>query len=207
MFADQADGGVELTEDLSAEQAQAAVTQDGDEGSTLDGQLAEDLEGGGQGFGEDGLVVVNVGGDFQEIADGKGEIVGEAAVAAGDAQDGAAATVFHEAFAAHVAFAADAVDGADDAFAEPGLIAAGTEGFDAADEFVTEDAGEEHVAFNQFQVGSADAHAQGADERFAGSRFRLRIVFDQAEASVFEDQRTHERFSVWGRKRLEIRRG
>jgi len=75
------------------------------------------VEGGGEGMGEDGVVVVHMVGDGDEIAEGEGELFGEAAISPLDAEDGAGSTMGAEAGSAEVALAALGGDGADNALA------------------------------------------------------------------------------------------
>src|SRR5262249_1780803 len=92
--------------DLGDENAEGAGAEDGDVHPRLEADLARDLEGGGQRLNEDGLLVGERVGQDVAVAGGDYEALGEGAVAADDADDGAPAAVVGEAGAAHVALAA-----------------------------------------------------------------------------------------------------
>lgn len=99
VFSDDEDvsffGGV--GEDLYDEEAEGAVTEDEAAVAGFDGGLFDDLEGGGEGFDEDGLVVGERVRDGVDVSLGDDDLLGEGAVVVYDAEDGAVAAVVCEA--------------------------------------------------------------------------------------------------------------
>lgn len=140
--------------DLGDEEAEFAVSENGDALAFQFAELLVDFEGGGDGFAEDGFVVGESGGDGEEIFFGEREIFGEGTRVLDDAEDGAGGAVAAKTMGAGGALAARKIDFADDAATEPG----GGVGFlDDADEFVAGAAGETVVPAEEFEVGVADA--------------------------------------------------
>ena len=199
VFADELDVRGESCEDLSAEQAEASVAEDGDAISFRDVDLARDFDGGGEGLGEDGLVVGNGIGYSQEIGDREREALGEAAVAFVDAEHGAVAAMLGPTTGAQVAFSAGAVDGSDDAFADPVRGGGIGNGFDYGDKLVAEHAFVRHVAFAEFDVGGADADEKRAEDGFAGERGGDGLI-EESELALSEADGFHARDFPWAER-------
>lgn len=157
------DGEAMGEQDLADEQAEFAVAEDGDLGAFRDAELLEDFAGGGDGFGEDGDVIGEGPGDFEEVFHREGEEFGEGAGMFDDAEYGAAGAVAAETAAAPGAAAAGEVDLTDDTFADP----LGGSLFHDADELVAGDAGEAVVAGEEFEIGITDAGGGHTDESAA----------------------------------------
>ena len=139
---------------LGDEEAEFAVSENGDALAFEFAELLLDFAGGGDGFAEDGFVIGENGRDGKEIFFGEGQIFGERTRVLDDAEDGAGGAVAAETMSAGGALAARKIDFADDSATEPG----GGVGFlDDADEFVAGAAGETVVPAEEFEVGVANA--------------------------------------------------
>ncbi|MBS3820423.1 MAG: hypothetical protein GVY16_00045 [Planctomycetes bacterium] len=79
--------------DEPAQQAQPSVAEDGNPVVRLYLHLLEDAADRGERLDEDGGIVVDAVRHDTKILDRQGEVLGEAAVAAGNAKDGAAGVV------------------------------------------------------------------------------------------------------------------
>jgi hypothetical protein len=173
-------------EHLRGEQAQLAVPEHDAIGAGLDAHLLEDLEGRGEGFGEDGELVGHARGHGVEIRDRHAHELGEGAVGAQDAHHVAAGTVSPQAGRAERAAAAREVDLAHDALADERRRALD----DRSDELVSEHAAEAEVALHDLEIGVADPRQRDAHDRGLGVRLRERDVAYGSAVSV-EHERTH----------------
>ncbi|MEY2725758.1 MAG: hypothetical protein RLZZ458_1625, partial [Planctomycetota bacterium] len=163
VFADDADVAVVMFEHLSAEVAEATVTEY-DGGAAGDGQLLWNSTGCSNRFNEDrgGIGDLRRYGVQVDFRNEHG--FGEGAVVIEDADDGASWAVGGKATAAEAADVTGAVDFPDDSLA--GIAARARD----ADEFVAEDTAETHVALTKLQVGFANAGFEHVDGDFAGQR-------------------------------------
>ena len=181
MAAEEMDLGTADLEDLSDEEAEFAIAEDGDSFAFQLAELLLDFAGGGDGFSEDGFFVREGGRDGEEVRFGEGEIFGEGARVLDDAEDGAGGAVAAEALRASRAVAAGKVDFADDAAADPG---GGVGLLDDADELVAGATGEAVVAAEEFEIGVADAGEDDADQGMAfgaAGLFDVDTAFGQAD--------------------------
>ena len=175
MTAELVDAVAVGVEDQGDEQAQFAIAQHGDRIAQGDGDLIQDLAGGGQGLQEHGTVCGDVVGEDVQIALREGEELGEGAGVLDDSQHGAVGAVASHALAAPFAMRAGEVDFAGHAFADEG----GGAGFHhLGDELVAGRSGEGVVAALQFEIGIADAAGQQAEESEPLGTRRNRQVAD-----------------------------
>jgi hypothetical protein len=133
--------------------------------------LREDLMGGRERLDENCGFIVNRIGNWNKVALGEPQILGEGAVAAENTEDGAIRAVASEALDAYATRSARGIYLADDApAAQVAMVAL----HHLADEFVTRNSAVTHVTFREFKVGAADsceAHAHDAfARRFSGFR-------------------------------------
>jgi hypothetical protein len=142
-----------ILEHLGDEQAELAVAEHETSRARLERHLLEDLEGGGEGFGEDGALVRHVVGHLVEVAGGNPYPLREGAVRALDSHHAAGRAVPGKTSRARRAAAAREVDLADDAATAPAFGAV----LHDADELVPQHAAEAHVALHQLEVGVAHA--------------------------------------------------
>jgi hypothetical protein len=68
--------------------------------------------------------------------------------------------------------------------------------FHDANEFMARDSTEVHIAFDQFQIGVADASRSDPDQGFTRSGHRLRPIFFQSQYLI-KNQGLHPYFSFW----------
>jgi hypothetical protein len=105
-----------------------------------------------------------------EVFYGKGEILGERPVSAADPQDLASPAVRGQVSPAHGALAADHVDFSHHPPMEPGRVRRACH---FAYEFMPRHSPEAAIAFEDLQIGAADARQPHPDQDFAGLGFRL----------------------------------
>jgi hypothetical protein len=187
VLAEEADGGVLARENLGGEEGDGPVAEDGDVGLALDADGLGGVECGGEGVGEEGVIVGDGSGDFDEVGKGKGEAIGEGAVVAVEAEDFAVGAVDGQPGAAAGAVPADDVGGTDDAFSfekggRLGVGVGGGEGdrdFDDGDELMSECGGVGWVA-DGGEVEGGDAHAEGAEDGLARRGHRFGVVGHEA---------------------------
>ena len=148
--------------------------------------LLLDFQRGGQRFGKNGGLIGDGGGDRVEVFERQGEVLGERAVAALNAQHGAAQAVGVAPGAAFRARAAGRVDFAAHALAAPFVRPL----FHHPHELVAERAAKIPVALHQFEIGVANAGLQHADQGFAGRRDGAGLIGAQGGAG-FESQGQH----------------
>lgn len=171
-------------EDLGDEEAELAVTKNGDPFALQLAELLLDFAGGGDGFAKDGLFVGEGSRDGEEVHFREGQPLGEGAGVLDDAEDGAGGTVAAETLGARGAVAAGEVDFADDAAADPRR---GIGFLDDADELVAGAADETVVAAEEFEIGVADAGEGDADQRMifgaagAAGGFDVDAAFGKAD--------------------------
>src|ERR1041385_7350153 len=115
MLADDTHRTADGLQHLGDEQAEAAITQDSNPAPTIQLDLLENLERGGERLDKDGLVVIDGRGEDVEIGRRKAYVISESAVVIEDAQYGALAAMGREAGEAQIAAAANNVYFTDDA--------------------------------------------------------------------------------------------
>ena len=151
---------------LRDQQAHAAVADDGHTRARIDGHLLEDAARGGHRLREHRRLVVHAVGHFVQVDRRQRQILGKRPVVLADADDVAVVAVLLDPARAPVTVPAPDVDLADDALADPGGVRR-RRLLDDADELVAGDAGELGVAFEDLEIGAADAGAPDADETIA----------------------------------------
>jgi hypothetical protein len=180
---------------LNHEQAKLAIAQDRAAAVSREQDLLQHLKGGGEWLHEDRLIVRYLVWNNVEIACRQDEELGVAAIAPQDTEHRATLTVSLKAAPALQARAAGCVDLTDDPSSrERGVWSS----LDTADELVSWDAAEAHVAAGQLEIGIADASPQHPHERFIRGGRRRGDVVAEAERSV-KQQRAHAEQSVGSR--------
>ena len=185
MFADDEHSLASVGENLRAEIAQAAVSQNDDAISSLDRQLSRDLKGGGDRLREDGDIGRHGVGHHMKIALRDGDELCERAIVVENPDHGSMRTVARPPREAGLARPATAIDLADDAAANVGSVLRDPH------ELVAENAGKSHVTADQLQVGFADARAEYSDQGFSRSRRRHRPVRAERCAVAIQNYRSH----------------
>ncbi len=122
-----------------------------------------------------------------QVLHGQREILGEGAVAPGNAEDRAALAMSATARGARAARAAHGVDLTHD----PPAGERCTPVLDDADKLVSRDAGERVIAPGELDVGVADPGLEDPDERLPSGRVGPRDVVSEDQLTVFEPQRAH----------------
>src|SRR5262249_39305353 len=89
VLTDESELAAGALENLHDEKTKAAITEDSDTGAFFDGHLAQDLESGGERFGENSLFVGDMIGDGVKIAGGQAQVFREGAIAILDSEHGA----------------------------------------------------------------------------------------------------------------------
>ena len=184
-------------EHLGAEQAEPTVPQDGAAREAREVELLRDLEGRGEGLGEDRRVVRHRVGHRVQVALRQHQPLGEGAGAAEDAEHRALRAVAREASPTGRTDLAADVDLAD--HPPPGERAR----LGDPDELVAGDAAKAHVPAREREVGGANSGAQnahgdlvaGASPRGTGpygsGRARTREVRAQRDPAGLDPQTSH----------------
>src|SRR5690242_8009728 len=127
-----------------------------------------------------------------QVLDRQREILGEGAVPAGDAEDGATLAMGAAARGAPTARAAHGVDLADD----PPAAERCTRARDDADKPVSRDARERVIAPGELDVGVTDPGLQHPDECLTRGRVGPRDVVPEVKVTVFEPQGAHDAINM-----------
>lgn len=168
------------------ELCQPAVAEDHHAVRRHEFDLSRELERSRQRLDENRLDVADGIGHFVAIAGGDGQVLGEAAVPAVDADDRVVAAVVGQAGPAHVAPPADAIDFPDHALARELPRPADRH----AGELVTHHAAKAHVPLDDLQVRRADTRLADLDEHLAVAGSRLGVPRPKLDLAV-ETHREH----------------
>ncbi len=136
------------TRDPRAEQTKFAVSEDGEGYAGIQGNLFGDAKGGGKGFDEDRVNVVNGIGNVVKVACGDSDLVGHRAVVLENPEDRAVRAMVGTAGPASWALVASVVDFGGDTCS----IGCGGE------EFMAENSPKPQIAAHELEVGVTDSH-------------------------------------------------
>jgi hypothetical protein len=159
MFSHQSYVSAGEPQNLSAQKTQFAVPQNKNFIAGIELHLFQNLKSRGEGFRKDGLFIAHAFRYNVQIGDWDGDEFGESSIGAENPHDTSRRTVAAKPTSAIVAAAAGEVDFADNALFDQFLRSCN----DRADEFMSRDTLKTHVAFENLEIGGADAGEMNFD--------------------------------------------
>jgi hypothetical protein len=188
-------------EHLRAQEAELAVAGDQRPRARCRAELFDDLDCGRHGFDERCGVVREVVGDRDQVARRQHEALRERARTAEDAENRALLAVPSGDRVAGRAVGTGRVDLTDDATARERAVDR------TADELVTGNTREPHVATREREVGRAHAGAQHVDAALVGVPRLGALEGRDPGRAVFEDERAHARHHTESVDRARVSSG